>query len=133
MPSTPKTARPNMARKHTRTTEANRKAGLDVGFKITVDGRVYQVRAGDLNGLDMAAMRREVGMTFGQLSRIPSDEWDLDIIAAIVWLARRVNGEPTLTYAEVAQEMTYDDLDDLGMDEADSLDEDDPGEAGAGA
>lgn len=103
--------RPSTARKHTRTTEQNRSDALDQGAKITVDGEEYVVRAGDLSALDSRALRKEVGVSFIQLIDELTTNADIDSIAAIMWLARRIKGEATLRYETVAAEVGYDVLD----------------------
>jgi len=100
--------RPNLNRKVTRTTEAKRDEALNQGLSLTVDGRVYTVRAGDLTGMDAAALRREVGMSFMGLMKAMQSDPDVDLIAALMWLSRRIEGEKLLSYEEVAQEVGYD-------------------------
>jgi hypothetical protein len=103
-------ARPALDRKHTRATETKAHAELDEGVAISVDGREYRVTAGDLNALDSRALRRAIGVGFpGLMQQLGSDP-DLDSIAAVVWLARRVEGEAHLEYDDVAAEFTYNDV-----------------------
>jgi hypothetical protein len=89
-------------------TEAKRDEALNQGLSLTVDGRVYTVRAGDLTGMDAAALRREVGMSFMGLMKAMQSDPDVDLIAALMWLSRRIEGEKLLSYEEVAQEVGYD-------------------------
>lgn len=111
--------RPTTARKVTRKTEEKRDAALDEGLRLTIDGQEYVVRAGDLTALDSRELRRQVGMSFtGLMSAFQSDP-DIDLIAAVVWLARRIKGE-VVTYEAVAGDMGYDVLDTIEFAEADA-------------
>lgn len=112
--------RPSLQRKTSKKSEANRKEQLDYGISIRVDGVDYTVREGDLTSLDTMALRRETGMTFVSLGQAFMESPDIDLIAALVWLARRIDGEHGLPFAVVASEITYD-------SEVDVID-DDPGE-----
>lgn len=106
------TKRPNLQRQHTRTTKQRKTSELDLGLTLRVDGVEYTVRQGDLNSLDVAALRRETGMSFRALMGTFAADPDVDLVAAFVWLARRIKGERQLEYAEVAEEIGYDlDLD----------------------
>ena len=98
-------------RQHTRTTEAKRNAELDQGIRIDLDGQVYEVRAGDLTALDTGALRRATGLSFLGLLEALGTSPDIDLIAAVVWLSRRLKGERGLPYEAVAEEMGYDVLD----------------------
>lgn len=104
-------------RQRTRSTEANRDAAHDQGVRLTIDGRVYEVRHGDLSALDVRALRREVGVSFVGLIDELNDAPDVDSIAAFMWLARRLEGEKALTYEAVAAEVDYDITDSLKIDE----------------
>lgn len=112
---TPK--RPSLARKHTPRTEAKRTAAHEQGIRVTYDGQEYVVRSGDLNAMDARDLRKELGLSFMGLRRGLAEDPDLDLIAALIWLARRVDGERGLPYAAVALEMGYDDAaDDLEIE-----------------
>lgn len=103
--------RPSAARKVTRSTENNRNAALDDGVRIEVGEDVYEVRVGDLNALDDMALRKQVGVPFTDLMEMLTKAPGLDLIAAIVWLARRIKGERDLTFEAVAVDIGYDFLD----------------------
>lgn len=100
--------RPSTARKVTRKTEGKRDEALNEGVSISWDGKVYTVRAGDLTGLDSAALRRECGYSFAGLLKALNKDPDIDLIAALVWLSRRIDGEKLLAYDDVAAEIGYD-------------------------
>ena len=100
--------RPSVQRKQTRSSEATRKSEQDLGISIRVDGTEYTVRHGDLTSLDTMALRRETGLSFMGLMQAFETQPDIDLIAALVWLSRRIDGERMLTYADVAREIGYD-------------------------
>ena len=106
------TKRPALQRKHTRTTEANRNEALDLGITVKVNGQEYTVRQGDLTSMDTMALRRETGFSFRSLLEAFRADPDIDLIAALMWLSRRVDGERMLSFEQVAIEIDYDaDLD----------------------
>lgn len=78
------------------------------GMKIEVDGRTYTVREGDLTPRDVAALRRETGFAgWIGLATEAQRGFDLDVLAALVWLARRIDGE-TVSYDAVLDSLSYD-------------------------
>lgn len=100
--------RPAPGRRISKASEAKRNAALDLGLTISVEGRRYTVRQGDLSSLDTMALRRETGYSFMGLLKAFQTDPDIDLIAALVWLSRRIDGEIVLTYAEVAADIGYD-------------------------
>lgn len=104
------------ARRHTRASESKRKDALDEGIRIKIDGEVYAITAGDLTALDARALRNEVGVSFPRLMQQAAEDFDIDTLAALIWLARRTAGERTLRYEDVAAEIGYDDLEGLDLD-----------------
>lgn len=100
--------RPSLSRKVTPGSEKSRKEALDTGVSLTVDGTVYTVRAGDLSGFDESCLRREVGMSFMGLITALGEDPGVDLVAALVWLSRRANGEQMLKYRTVAEEIGFD-------------------------
>jgi hypothetical protein len=99
--------RPSLQRKVTPRSEKARKEALDTGVKLSVNGKSYTVRAGDLSALDTRALRRELGLSFMGLMDALEQDPDIDLLAGLVWLARRTDGEIALTYDEVATELDY--------------------------
>lgn len=104
----PTTQRPTLTKKPTRASRQAADDQLDEGVTIVVDGTRYTVRQGDLSALDSMALRRECGYSFVGLMRALYVDPDIDLIAAIVWLSRRIDGEVALPYAAVASELGYD-------------------------
>lgn len=109
--------RPSLQRKTTRAGKKARDDALDQGLSVTVDGRTYTVRMGDLSSMDAAHLRRETGFSFVGLMRAAAKDPDIDVIAALVWLSRRIDGELLLSFEDVAADIGYDvefDLADAG-------------------
>lgn len=94
---------------------------------ITVDGKEYKVKLSQLTAIDAKDFRASVGVSLAQA--IAGGSGDLDVIAGLVWLARR-KIERGLPYAKVAASLTYES--DIDLSEPDATEptaEDDPGEA----
>lgn len=92
-----------------RTPARRRKKDADSpGMQIEVNGRTYVVRESDLTPRDVAALRRETGFA-GWMGLVAEVErgFDLDVLAALVWLARRIKGE-FVPFESVLDEMSYD-------------------------
>lgn len=87
------TKRPSAARRHTRTTEENRDAELDRGYRLTIDGEVYEARVGDVTPQIARELRANTNMGFMRLLAALSIDPDVDLLSAAVWVARRVRGE----------------------------------------
>lgn len=103
--------RPTLQKKQTRAASEKVDSALDMGAAFTIDGVEYKITTGDLSALDVRELRKQVGMSFPHLLALlfSDEDSDIDAIAAILWLARRVNGdEPNLTFDEVAAETGYD-------------------------
>ena len=74
-------------------------------ISVTVEGTDYLLASRDMTGLDVRAMRDQCGHGFATLLSLALTDMDVDILAEVVWMARRINGEPQLTYDEVAGAM----------------------------
>lgn len=99
---------------------------------VEVNGTTYTFALKDMTALDVRALRQEYGVSWNALVRQYRQDSDLDTVAAIVWMARRMNGERELTYAEIAAEFTAADewnLTNPEPDPAPTLGEDDSPEA----
>lgn len=117
----PPQQRAKVGGKVTRKTEEKRQAELDLGLTVNVNGEDYTVRQGDLTSMDTMALRRETGFSFRGLIEAFQRDPDIDLIAALVWLARRIAGERLLSFEDVARDIDYDvDLDVIEVAEAES-------------
>lgn len=104
--------RPSLARQHTRASEQKRTSELDVGLKLTINGREHSVRMGDLQPQHIRALRRAThaaygsihprGLTFEDLLECVAESTDVDYLSTFVWFARYVGGETDLEHDEVA-------------------------------
>lgn len=91
-------------------TSARRKANRDnsPGISIELDGRTYTVRQADISAHDARALRKETGYSWAGLIREAEKDFDIDLLAALVWFARRIDGEADLTYETVLDDVGYD-------------------------
>lgn len=117
-PATRRPSRPSPTRKFTQADKAAREKALKSGLRITVDGQAFQVRAGDLSALDELELRRTIGCSFMGLVQQVANDPGYDLLAAVIWLARKTGGEPDLTYREVASEVHFGD--DIDLEEIDA-------------
>ncbi len=78
------------------------------GMQIELNGKTYVVRESDLTSRDIAALRRETGFAgWVGLTSEAARGFDLDVLAALVWLARRIDGQ-IMPYETVLDEIGYD-------------------------
>lgn len=78
-----------------------------LGLQITLDGRTYVVREADLTPHDVRALRKETGFSWAGLGRELQRDPDIDLIAALVWMARRLAGDE-VPYESVLDDLGYD-------------------------
>jgi len=76
------------------------------GLQIDLDGQTYIVRQADLTPRDVAALRKATGMSWVGLAKALQADPDIDLIAALVWLARRTKGQDA-DYDSVLDELSY--------------------------
>jgi hypothetical protein len=74
---------------------------------VSVDGVKYSLFPQELSARDTTDVRRATGMSFRFLMEAAGKDPDLDVVAAVVWLARRQAGE-SVTFDEVANAIGYD-------------------------
>lgn len=77
------------------------------GIQLELNGRTYVVRESDLTPRLVAELRRATGFA-GWVGLVSETQrgFDLDVLAAFVWLARRIDGELVL-FDTVLDEMSY--------------------------
>ncbi len=95
------------------------------GMRIEVDGQTYTIREADLTPHDVRALRKETGFSFVGLARELQSDPDIDLIAALVWLARRCAGE-VVSYDTVLDEMGYDSEIDVSVEDKRTKADDSP-------
>lgn len=94
-------------------------------MSLKIDGKTaFTLRPNDLSAKDAAALRRETGMSLAGVLRAGMEDPDLDIFAAMAWLARRQAGED-VSFEEVAAEFTYDRDYEQSDDPADAVEDGD--------
>ena len=74
---------------------------------IVIDGVRYEFRHTEVSAVDTGELRRATGMSFRKLMESAKSDADIDVIAALVWLSRRQNGEPDVAYDTVAASIGY--------------------------
>lgn len=79
----------------------------DFTMTVKVDGIPYTFRPNEASAVMAGALRREVGMSMNGLLQAAHSDPDIDVLAAIVWLARLQAGDK-VGYVEVAEAITYD-------------------------
>lgn len=112
-----KQKRPSTARKHTRTTEAERKAELNRGIRLTIEGVTYEARLRHVTPEIARELRAQTGLGFMGLMNAMSYDPDVDLVQAFVWVARRIKGE-RLSLADV--DVDYEAILQDGFDVAES-------------
>lgn len=75
---------------------------------LILDGVKYPFRLAEVTARDSGALRKACGISLRAAVAALKDDPDIDIIAALVWLSRRQNGEPNVSYDEVAEAIGYD-------------------------
>jgi hypothetical protein len=80
----------------------------DGAIAFEIDGQRYELNIRRLTPQDAVACRKAVGLSVAGVLRAMDEDPDIDIIAALVWLARRSRGERSLTFKEVARDINYD-------------------------
>lgn len=106
--------RPSTARKVTRKTEERRRAPLEEGVRFTIDDESYVLRLGDVTPKIARRFRATLGFSFNTGWQLLQQDTDIDLIAAMVWVARLVAGEDIgiddvdLSYAHVGDEGRFD-------------------------
>lgn len=76
-------------------------------MQIEFDGQTYVVRQSDMTGQDARALRQEVGLSFQGLLKQMQTDPDIDLVAAFIWLARRIKGD-IVTYDAILDSISYD-------------------------
>lgn len=87
------------------------------GMQIDWNGKTYIIRESDLTPRDVAALRREAGFAgWLGLTTEAKRGFDLDVLAALLWLARRVKGE-FVPFEAVLDEMSYEGEIEIGVED----------------
>ena len=101
-----------------------KKNTADVVVSLTVDGNTYEIRPSEIDGRLAMQIRRATGASLRSLLEIAGDDPDIDVIAALVWVARRQSGED-VEFDDVAATITYG----SEIEAMEQVEDADPGEA----
>ena len=88
------TQRPTLAKKHTNSSEAKRKAAQDESFGICIDGVDYILTPSDVTGIQEMQIRRESGYSVTSLIREISLEPGVDHLGIFMWVCDLTQGKP---------------------------------------
>jgi hypothetical protein len=77
---------------------------LSQGYRLTIDGEVYQAQLGDVTPAIARELRKHTGYGFLGMLRALTTDADVDLVSAAVWVARRIEQDP-VPFEEV--EVTY--------------------------
>jgi hypothetical protein len=88
---------------------AKERAAVDRGpaISITLDDEVYTLAAKDMTALDVRELRQQTGYSYNSLSAAARADMDIDLLAAVVWMSRRIAGERDLDFSTVAAGINY--------------------------
>lgn len=75
---------------------------------VVVGGVRYPLAFDAISARLAGECRRACGMSPRELVENLRKSPDIDLVAALVWLSRRLNGDPKVTYDEIADEIGYD-------------------------
>lgn len=99
--------------------DAKQEAELESGIAFTdEDGTRLQVRMREVKGKHDAALYEAIGMDFRGLLETLQKRQGLDLLAAVVWFGRLMNGRDSQTYDELLETFGYEDVLALDFDEA---------------
>lgn len=88
-----------------------------------IEGIRYTLRPGQITGEDFRAYRKVTGQNL-PIFTATETEVGLDVLAAMVWIARRQAGERKLSYLDVEKVLTLDALQSLEVEiDDDTVDE----------
>jgi hypothetical protein len=98
---------------------ATRRKELERGLSFTDDDGVrIVVRVMDVKGSHDKALMEAMGLDFVGLLRTMSERQGTDLLAAVIWFGRLVNGRSSKTYDETLDEVSYSDYVTRDFDQA---------------
>lgn len=90
-----------------RTTKAKRTTKSESTISVDLNGITFVLDIEECTAIDAADVRRRLGLSLRGLFERAATDPDIDVIATLVWLARRHDGEDQLTWDEVAATIDY--------------------------
>lgn len=111
----------------TRRSQDEKQKALNQGLRVTFEGRVYEVRYGDVTPALARELRANTGMGWNQLMSMLMVDPDIDLMQSFLWLARRLQGERVqLDGVDVSYEDVIDIVEEDGIEGLDGEGEPDP-------
>lgn len=93
----------------------------DMELVVQHNGQEHRLRLEDCTARDATECRRATGLSLSGLFSAARDDFDIDVLAAVVWLSRRHAGE-AVSYEQVADGIKY--SDDIDVSQGDDEEED---------
>lgn len=84
-----------------------RQAIKSMAVSVVIDGETYSARFADVDPLTAAECRKVLGFSVRQLFQYCAEDPDLDVVAGLIWIARRQRGEKKVTYAECSEGLSW--------------------------
>ncbi len=84
-----------------------KKQAADAAIAVSIDGTTFVLRPSEVTASDVAALRRETGLSLRTVIDQAQNDPDLDVIAALVFMARRQAGDRSVTFDSVAAFINY--------------------------
>lgn len=85
------------------------------------DGRKIPVRLEDCNAIEARDVRKATGVSLQQIMAVARDgSVDLEVVATLVWLARRHDGEKSLSWEDVAESISISNPAKVGVDDVEA-------------
>ena len=107
MPVAPKEPQDRKTAASKRRVAMGKEEALSQGYRLTIDGQVYEAQLGDVTPVIARELRKHTGYGFLGLMRAMATDADVDLVSAAVWVARRVAQDPVefeevnVTYAQM--------------------------------
>lgn len=79
-------------------------------FHVEFDGTTYAIDVGSITFADQVRIRVESGMSRLEFAQALEAGIDPELIAGLVWITAKRDGRPDLTYREVLNALTFENL-----------------------
>lgn len=79
----------------------------DTIFGLKVNDKEYLLDITAIGAADNHALRKELGFGWQKLWAAMQEEPELDLIAGLIWMCRRHNGEPGVQFSTVMSTINY--------------------------
>lgn len=127
MPVTPKQPQDRKTAASKRRALTSKEEALSQGYRLTIEGQVYEAQLGDVTPVIARELRKHTGYGFLGLMRAMATDADVDLVSAAVWVARRIADDPVdFTEVEVSYAQMLGDDFEVAVAESDKVDPPDP-------